>query len=528
MDMQPNRNMAVENQLQAVQLGASLYDRAQTQKRMMEQFQLQSADQVMRQRQADLQNKIQSNAYGQALQEQDAQVAEFDTFQTFNNEVSNFLNNSTAGAAIPSAPRFKSKVYNQEAMKAIGGIEQYSVRAEHVKAQQRLAAAAMSQQTVLMNNAMKYGAVSIDPETGAPKIDFNLAQQRATESFNTSQESKSARTQAAIDRVDIAERNLARMLSEGASRNEIDQQRLELTQTGLDLRRELGTAGLSLRRELGTAGLDLRRELGAANVEIAQQRIGMQNTYQTAQMEALSKRMEVAQNTLDQRISQQADKKEIDKAKLEIKDSQLALSKYIAENKAVSQNTSKLKPTKLDLDELEFSEAVLNGIKPMEPYLTEDLYGPSFNAKVYGGGVFNTFGPEREVNQLYKNMSSGALFKRGGKALTKPEISIITASIGNPTDTGFPARVETFKRLTARNMKDRVEKLRLQGIDKNPQYGAYIDDIERRANEVLGVKEESNSGQGAGGSFEQTTPSASGQGGGGVRVKFDSQGNEIQ
>ena len=512
MDMQPNRNMAVENQLQAVQLGASLYDRAQTQKRMMEQFQLQSADQVMRQRQADLQNKIQSNAYGQALQEQDAQVAEFDTFQTFNNEVSNFLNNSTAGAAIPSAPRFKSKVYNQEAMKAIGGIEQYSVRAEHVKAQQRLAAAAMSQQTTLMNNAMKYGAVSIDPETGAPKIDFNLLQQRATESFNTSQESKSARTQAAIDRVDIAERNLARMFSEGASRNEIDQQRLELIQTGLDLRRELGTAGLNLRRELGTA-----------NVELGKERLGMQNTYQTAQIEALSKRMEVAQNTLDQRISQQADKKEIDKAKLEIKDSQLALSKYIAENKAVSQNTSKLKPTKLDLDELEFSEAVLNGIKPMEPYLTEDLYGPSFNAKVYGGGVFNTFSPEREVNQLYKNMSSGALFKRGGKALTKQEISIITASIGTPTDTGFPTRVETFKRLTARNMKDRVEKLRLQGIDKNPQYGAYIDDIERRANEVLGVKEESNSGQGAGGSFGQTTSPASGQGTNAVnfRLKYE-------
>ena len=479
-----------DQSLQAFQLGASLFDRAQTQQRMMEQLQVQTADQVMRQRQADLQNKIQSNAYAQALQEQDAQVNEFDTFQSFNNQISDFLNNATAGAAMPSAPRFKSKVYNQGAMKAIGGIEQYSVRAEHVKAQQRLAAAAMSQQTALINNAMKYGAVTVDPETGAPKIDINLANQRATEAFNADVQKKNATTQAAIDRVDIAERNLARMLSEGASRSEIAQQRVELAQTGLDLRRELGTAGLSLRRELGTAGLDLRRELGAANVEIAQQRIGMQNTYQTAQMEALSKRMEVAQKTLDQRISQQADKKEIDKAKLEIQESQFALKKYIAENKATSQNISNLKPTKLDLDELEFSEAVLNGIKPMEPYLTEDLYGPMFNMKVKAGEAIGSFGPERQVNQLYENMSSGAMFKRGGKSLTKSETTRITSSIGKPTDTGFSERVQTFKELTARSVKDRVEKLRMQGIDSNPQYSNYINELESRADAILGTQEQ--------------------------------------
>ena len=501
-----------DQSLQAFQLGASLFDRAQTQQRMMEQLQVQTADQIMRQRQADLQNKIQSNAYAQALQEQDAQVNEFDTFQSFNNQISDFLNNATAGAAMPSAPRFKSKVYNQEAMKAIGGIEQYSVRAEHVKAQQRLAAAAMSQQTALINNAMKYGAVTVDPETGAPKIDINLANQRATEAFNADVQKKNATTQAAIDRVDIAERNLARMLSEGASRSEIAQQKVELAQTGLDLRRELGTAGLSLRRELGTAGLDLRRELGAANVEIAQQRIGMQNTYQTAQMEALSKRMEVAQKTLDQRISQQADKKEIDKAKLEIQESQFALKKYIAENKATSQNISNLKPTKLDLDELEFSEAVLNGIKPLEPYLNQDLYGPTFNVRVKAGEMSGAFGTEREANQVYNNLRSGALFKRGGKALTKSEIGVITSNIGNPTDSGFPDRVNTYKLLQARTLKDRIDKLRTQGISNNPQYSGYIADLEKKANEVLGVEEE-------------VAPPASQ---GNTRIRFDSQGNTIQ
>jgi len=477
-----------DQSLQAFQLGASLFDRAQTQQRMMEQLQVQTAESLLQRQGMELQNKIRSNAFAQALDEQSAQNSEYDAFQTFNNQVSDFLNNATAGAAMPAAPRFRSKVFNQEAMKAISGLEQYSVRAEHVKAQQRLAAAAMSQQTALINNAMKYGAVSVDPETGAPKIDINLANQRATESFNADVQKKNATTQAALDRVDIAERNLARMISEGESRNQIAQQRAELTQAGQDLRRELGQAGLSLRRELGTAGLDLRRELGAANVEIAQQRIGMQNTYQTAQMKALSDRIDIAQKTLDQRISQQADKKEIDKAKLEIQESQLALKKYITENKSTSQRLSNLKPTKLDLDELEFSEAVLNGIKPMEPYLTEDLYGPTFNVRVKAGEAIGSFGPERQVNQLYENMSSGAMFKRGGKSLTKSETTRITSSIGKPTDTGFSERVQTFKELTARSVKDRVEKLRMQGIDSNPQYSNYINELESRADAILGAE----------------------------------------
>ena len=49
--------------LQAFQIGASLYDRAQTQKRMMDQLQLQTAQQLMQQKSADLQNKIHENAF---------------------------------------------------------------------------------------------------------------------------------------------------------------------------------------------------------------------------------------------------------------------------------------------------------------------------------------------------------------------------------------------------------------------------------------------------------------------------------
>jgi hypothetical protein len=123
--------------LQAFQLGASLYDRAQTQKRMMEQFQLQTADQIMRQRQFDLQNKIQSKAYADALAEQEAQAAEYDIFQKFNEDIGTYFNDPELKAPMPALPRFRSKVFNQQAIQAYQGLQQYSPRAKIIKAREQ-------------------------------------------------------------------------------------------------------------------------------------------------------------------------------------------------------------------------------------------------------------------------------------------------------------------------------------------------------------------------------------------------------
>lgn len=126
-----------DQSLQAFQLGASLFDRAQTQARMMEQMQMQTAEQLMRQRQYDLQNKIQSNAYAQALAEQEAQADEFDTFQRFNEDVGTYYNDPELKSPMPALPRFRSKVFNQEAIKAYQGLQQYSPRAKIIKAREQ-------------------------------------------------------------------------------------------------------------------------------------------------------------------------------------------------------------------------------------------------------------------------------------------------------------------------------------------------------------------------------------------------------
>lgn len=178
-----------DQSLQAFQLGASLFDRAQTQQRMMEQIQMQAADQVMRQRQYDLQNKIQSNAYAQALAEQEAQAAEYDTFQIFNQQVADFLNSTTEGAVMPALPRFKSKIFNQEAIKAIGGLEQYSARAELIKKQAKLAAFTDQLEAKRIDDARKYNALT-RKDDGTYVIDDALVAKKRLEEEQLGKASK--------------------------------------------------------------------------------------------------------------------------------------------------------------------------------------------------------------------------------------------------------------------------------------------------------------------------------------------------
>ena len=390
---------------------------------------MQTADQIMRQRQADLQNKIQSNAYAQALEEQEAQNAEYDAFSDLSKQVGDYLDNPSVKAKFPVVPAFKSKQYRLEADRMLNNLEKYSARAELLKARDRAEATSNTLRASTINKAIDAGAWIGFNQDGSPNIDvpkMNAYYEKIGSSKIGQSEAKTAsllgNLDVSRDKLRIAAANLDRLTREGASKLDLDNARFEFKKA-LDTEKAL---------------LD-------------------------------EKKFEFDKGATTTRLDIEQQKADTAKTKAE--------------------SGGKLPaPTKLDLDELEFSEAVLNGIKPMEPYLGQDLYGPTFNARVTAGEAFNAFSPEREVNQLYVNMSTGAMFKRGGKALTKPEITRITTSIGKPTDTGFSDRVETFKDLTARNIKDRVEKLRIQGIDKNPQYGAYIDLLERRANEILGVE----------------------------------------
>ena len=164
-------DLMADQSLQAFQLGASLFDRAQTQARMMEQMQMNAAQQVMQQRQYDLQNKIQSNAYAQALAEQEAQAAEFDTFQKFNEDVGTYFNDPELKAAMPALPRFKSKVFNQEATRAYQNLQQYSPRAKLAKSREQYEATRISNAA----DMLKIFGVDVFDENGRIKEELYQA-----------------------------------------------------------------------------------------------------------------------------------------------------------------------------------------------------------------------------------------------------------------------------------------------------------------------------------------------------------------
>jgi len=426
--------------LQAFQLGASLYDRAQTQKRMMEQLQMQTAESLLQRQGMELQNKIRDMTLADAIGEQKAQVDEFNAFSELGKQVGDYLDNPTPESKFPVIPAFKSKQYRVEADRMLNNLEKYSQRAMLLKARDNAANSAASKQAQLLNKAAEIGAVVLD-QNGNPQIDWNEYNARTTAKFQADIGSKQATAQATLDRVGIAQANLERLISEGKNRSEIQ------------------NATLALREEIGRANLALREELGRGQLQQGEQRLKLSEELGRGRLAQGAERIDIARE------------------------------------KAESAKTSSLKPTKLDLDELEFSEAVLNGIKPLEPYLDQDLYGPLFNMKVKAGEVAGTFGTEREANQVYSNLKSGALFKRGGKALTKTEIAVITSNIGNPTDQGFADRVRTYKLLQAKTMKDRIDKLRSQGIDNNPQYSAYINELESKADAILGSQEQPSAAQ---------------------------------
>jgi len=398
--------------LQAFQLGASLYDRAQTQKRMMEQFQQQTAESLLQRQGMELQNKIRENALSDAIGEQQAQVEEFKAFSDLSKGVADYLNNSTDKAKFPVIPAFKSKQYRLEADRMLNNLEKYSARAELIAAKRRAEAKADALSAAQYNIAARYGAFKLNPQTGQQDIDYDLVNKIAAKEREAALAQTEAKTGSIIGNLELAKNNLLRLQQEGKDKVAIEK------------------AKMAYRKALDREKLDLEGE----------------------------------------RVDLLREKTDIEREK--------------------ALKGAGAKPTKLDLDELEFSEAVLNGIKPLEPYLDQDLYGPLFNMKVKAGEVAGTFGTEREANQVYSNLKSGALFKRGGKALTKTEIGVITSNIGNPTDQGFADRVRTYKLLQAKTMKDRIEKLRSQGIADNPQYSGYLADLEKKANEVLGVEEE--------------------------------------
>jgi uncharacterized protein YhfF len=106
-----------DQSLQAFQLGASLFDRAQTQQRLMEQFQLQAADQVMRKQHYDIQNKIATDDARIRLDEQTNFLADLPTIQGWQKD---YLKWNAEGDPTKPFPQPPTNLKSMAGLKMIG------------------------------------------------------------------------------------------------------------------------------------------------------------------------------------------------------------------------------------------------------------------------------------------------------------------------------------------------------------------------------------------------------------------------
>ena len=242
MDLQPSRNVGLENQLQAVQLGASLYDRAQTQKRMMEQLQVQTAESLLQRQGMELQNKIRDITLADTIEERQAQVDEFKTFSDLGKQVGSYLDNPESTAKFPVIPAFKSKQYRTEADKMLNNLEKYSARAKLLKATSRAEAQADAMTAAQYNIAAKYGAFKFNPQTGKQDIDYDIVNKIAAREREAALAQTEAKTTSITGNLELAKNNLNRLVKEGGDKNAI-------AEATLNYKKALAEESSSLNRE---------------------------------------------------------------------------------------------------------------------------------------------------------------------------------------------------------------------------------------------------------------------------------------
>lgn len=227
-------NVALQNQLQAIQLGANLAARRQQRQQIEQQIRQSSAEFLLRKNQSELQNKILENNLGQALAEQRFQMEEFEQFSNLSKQVGDYLDNPTENAKFPVVPAFKSKQYRLEADKMINNLEKYSARAKLMRAQYRAEVASDGIAASTLNKAIQYGALIRNPD-GSFGIDVDALNARAEELRQANIAKTGAQTSGLIGNLEIArgklkvaEDNLERLKTEGASKVELEKAKLEI------------------------------------------------------------------------------------------------------------------------------------------------------------------------------------------------------------------------------------------------------------------------------------------------------------
>jgi len=244
--------------LKAFELGASLYDRAQTQKRMMEQLQVQTAESLLNRQGMELQNKIREDSLAESIGERKAQVDEYNTFSTLGKQVSDYLSNTKPGAVFPVVPPFKSKTYRLEADKMLNNLEKYSPRAELLKTQEKARNGAIANQTAILKEAMQIpGAVDINPQTEEPTINWTVFNAGRKQIFESQVQKTQAQTAAIGSNIKLSRDKLNELIRNNASDAEIAQARLAVDKSYKEAKVQFDEEEFGFNKEFKTKKFEL-------------------------------------------------------------------------------------------------------------------------------------------------------------------------------------------------------------------------------------------------------------------------------
>lgn len=355
--------------LKAFELGASLYDRAQTQKRMMEQLQVQTAESLIQRQGMELQNKIRDNELAIAIGEQKAQVDEYNTFSTLGKQISDYLNNSKKDAVFPVVPPFKSKTYRAEADKMLNNLEKYSARAELLKATSRAEAQADAIAASTLNNAIAFGAVKRDVN-GKLDIDVDLLNQRSYQ-FKQSEEAKvKAQSTSLLSNIELSRDKLKALIANNASDDEIDRARLAV-----------------------------QKSFNDARVQIDQEELGFKKSSTATKLGIDQQKVDVAKNNLDRLTKEGSNKNAIAAATLDYK-------------KAIAEKTASLNQEKFDFGKgVQIQKLEIQGLDVEQRVKRTDAYIENLLKPVSQKDIkLNTFddGVVRKTASFVANQQSAA------------------------------------------------------------------------------------------------------------------------
>jgi hypothetical protein len=249
-----------DQSLQAFQLGASLFDRAQTQQRMMEQFQQQTAESVLQRQGLELQNKIRDITLADTIEERQAQVDEFKTFSDLSKQVGDYLDNPSAKAKFPVVPAFKSKQYRLEADKMLNNLEKYSARAELLKARDRAEATSNTLRASTINKAIDAGAWIGFNQDGSPNIDVQKMNAYYEKLGSSKIGQTEAKTASILGNLELTRDKLTALIANNASDAEIEKAKLEYQKLKDAARLELDRDEFGLKKATQEAKTKLEGE----------------------------------------------------------------------------------------------------------------------------------------------------------------------------------------------------------------------------------------------------------------------------